>query len=330
MILADKITEERKKLGLSQEELAEKISVSRQAVSKWESAQSVPDLQRIIQMSELFSVSTDYLLKDNIESCNMYTEEGETESPLYKVSMEEANQFLQFTETERHRVATGVQLCILSPVLLIALAGLADNNIWVITEPFAVAAGLLVLFLLVATAVYLFIVHGIRSEPFAHLREMPFEIAYGVSGLVKEQKMSFAPTYTSWLSIGIVLCTLSPLPLLITAVKETPGYILTAMVSLLLIIVSIGVRMIVQVAIMKGGFDVLLQKGDYTVAQKAESHVAEQVGRIYWGVVTAGYLTWSFLTNDWHITWIVWPIAGVLFAPFVAIVKIRINKKTCV
>ena len=43
MILADKIIEERKKLGLSQEELAEKLSVSRQAVSKWESAQSIPD-----------------------------------------------------------------------------------------------------------------------------------------------------------------------------------------------------------------------------------------------------------------------------------------------
>lgn len=48
MILAEKIMEERKKNGWSQEELAEKLSVSRQAVSKWESAQSIPDLQRVI------------------------------------------------------------------------------------------------------------------------------------------------------------------------------------------------------------------------------------------------------------------------------------------
>ena len=67
MILADKITEERKKNGWSQEELADKLGVSRQAVSKWESAGAVPDLQRIIQLSELFSVSTDYLLKDEID-----------------------------------------------------------------------------------------------------------------------------------------------------------------------------------------------------------------------------------------------------------------------
>ena len=62
MILADKIMEERKKNGWSQEELAEKLGVTRQSVSKWESAQSVPDLQRILRMSELFGVSTDYLL----------------------------------------------------------------------------------------------------------------------------------------------------------------------------------------------------------------------------------------------------------------------------
>lgn len=59
--LADKITEERKKNGWSQEELANQLGVSRQAVSKWESAGAVPDLQRILQLSELFGVSTDYL-----------------------------------------------------------------------------------------------------------------------------------------------------------------------------------------------------------------------------------------------------------------------------
>ena len=62
MILADKIIEERKKNGWSQEELANKLGVSRQAVSKWESSGSIPDLQRILQMSELFGVTTDYLL----------------------------------------------------------------------------------------------------------------------------------------------------------------------------------------------------------------------------------------------------------------------------
>ena len=67
MIFADKLVDLRKKSGWSQEELAEKLNVSRQAVSKWEGAQSVPDMARIIQLSELFGVSTDYLLKDSLE-----------------------------------------------------------------------------------------------------------------------------------------------------------------------------------------------------------------------------------------------------------------------
>ena len=62
MILANKITEERKKNGWSQEELANQLGVSRQAVSKWESASSVPDLQRVLELSKLFGVTTDYLL----------------------------------------------------------------------------------------------------------------------------------------------------------------------------------------------------------------------------------------------------------------------------
>ena len=59
MILADKIIKERKKNNWSQEELAEKMNVSRQAVSKWESAQATPDIEKILQLASLFGVTTD-------------------------------------------------------------------------------------------------------------------------------------------------------------------------------------------------------------------------------------------------------------------------------
>ena len=68
MILADKIIRLRKKNGWSQEELAEKMNVSRQAVSKWESTQTTPDLEKILLLSSLFGVTTDYLLKDELEA----------------------------------------------------------------------------------------------------------------------------------------------------------------------------------------------------------------------------------------------------------------------
>ena len=63
MNMADRIQNLRKTKGISQEELAEALGVSRQAVSKWESGQSSPDLDKIVQLSEYFEVSTDHLLK---------------------------------------------------------------------------------------------------------------------------------------------------------------------------------------------------------------------------------------------------------------------------
>lgn len=63
MNIADRIQYLRKQKGLSQEEMADKIGVSRQAVSKWESEQTTPDIDKIIIMSELFGVTTDYILK---------------------------------------------------------------------------------------------------------------------------------------------------------------------------------------------------------------------------------------------------------------------------
>lgn len=63
MNIADRIQALRKAKGLTQEELADRLGVSRQAVSKWESEQSAPDLERVIAMSGIFEVTTDYLLK---------------------------------------------------------------------------------------------------------------------------------------------------------------------------------------------------------------------------------------------------------------------------
>ena len=71
MIFADKLIQLRKKNGWSQEELANLMNVSRQSVSKWEGAQSIPDLDKMVKLSELFGVSTDFLLKDEIEECEV-------------------------------------------------------------------------------------------------------------------------------------------------------------------------------------------------------------------------------------------------------------------
>ncbi len=66
MQLNDKILLLRKKKGWSQEQLADRVGVSRQSVSKWESGNAMPDLDKIVVLSRIFNVTTDYLLKDDV------------------------------------------------------------------------------------------------------------------------------------------------------------------------------------------------------------------------------------------------------------------------
>ena len=129
MILADKIIENRKKNGWSQEALAEKLGVSRQSVSKWEGAQAVPDLKKILQLSEVFGVSTDYLIRDEIEEAptqEMPPVDNGLEEPVRSVSMEEASSFLEENETASRTISTGVMMCIWLPVPLSVLQQLAS------------------------------------------------------------------------------------------------------------------------------------------------------------------------------------------------------------
>lgn len=89
MILADKITALRKKAGWSQEELAEQLGVTRQSVSKWEGAQSVPDMDKVVQMSRLFGVTTDFLLKDELSEEEPVPEGGVNHSAMQALLEEE-------------------------------------------------------------------------------------------------------------------------------------------------------------------------------------------------------------------------------------------------
>lgn len=314
MILADKIIEERKKNGWSQEELANKLGVSRQAVSKWESAGSIPDLQRILQMSELFGVTTDYLLKDEIEEerLNEYVE-----TKTIKVSMEEANQYLDMKSRGSRIVANATSLCIVSPVPLIVLGRMAEDHT-------LVGFGLVFLLILVAIAVYLFVNYGLHESHMQHLEKESFETEYGVSGMVCERREQYESTFTRNIAIGVVLCILSVIPTIMAGVMEVEDYMSGISVGILLIIVSIGVNILIRAGMIKSSYDTLLQEGEYTVEEKHLKKKTDVFLGAYWRLIVAIYLGWSFWTNNWEFTWIIWPVAGVLYAAVPGIVKMII------
>lgn len=328
MILADKITEERKKNGWSQEELAEKLGVSRQAVSKWESAGSMPDLQRVIQMAELFGVSTDYLLREDMvqEEVSVYTDTGNSSSgPVRRVSMEEANVFLDMKKKSAPVIANAVFMCIISPVLLILLASMAEEPMFRISENFASGVGVVFLLTVIAAAVFLFITNGIKESHMEHLEKDCFETEYGVTGMVKERSRSFEPVYTRGLAIGVVLCIISVVPLFIAAAMEAPDYICGIFVCVLLVMIACGVNLIIRVSMIKGSYDTLLQEGEFSKEEKKAKKKLGALSSAYWCLATAIYLGWSFWTMQWDLTWIVWPVAGVLYAAVSGIMRMIVG-----
>ena len=330
MILADKIIENRKKNGWSQEELAEMLGVSRQSVSKWEGAQAVPDMKKIVQMSELFGVTTDYLLKDEIEDLpdiELAEDSGRSfgydDIPVRKVTMEEASEFLNYNRSIAGIVSIAVMLCILSPVLLIALAALSEAGKIGMSEDTSAFAGLAVLFCFVGVAVAIFVKVGISGQRFKYFEEEMIETAYGVSGMVSERRKAYQERHTRDMVIGVTLCVVSVIPLFIAGMlsSENDLYV-TLAVSVLLTVVALGVKIIVNTSVIWGSMDKLLEEGDYTRMNKKLS----KYDGIYWMIMTAIYLAASFLTMRWDRTWIIWPVAGVLFAAYRELIKSRIGR----
>lgn len=315
MILADKIIMLRKKSGMSQEELAEKMNVSRQSVSKWEGAQSVPDLDKILKLSRLFGVSTDYLLKEEQGELEyIVTDTSEEISPVRRVSMEEANEFLRVKAAAAGHIALAAFLCILSPICLIALGAAAEAGLVPVSEDFAGAMGLIVLVLMVVPAVAIFISCGTKTSPYEYLEKEIFETEYGVSGMVRERKEQYREHYNRGNVLGACLCILSAIPLFASSFVATNDFGYALGLAATIVMAGVGVTFFIRVGIPWASMEKLLQEGEYTRERKRRNPVADAIAGVYWLLTTALYLGYSLYTNDWGRSWILWPVAGVLFA----------------
>lgn len=329
MIFADKLIRLRRQSGWSQEELAEQMNVTRQSVSKWEGAQAVPDLEKILRLSQLFGVSTDYLLKDEIETVEPAPEAEE--STLRRVSMEEANAFLAAKAATARPIALGVLLCILSPVCLLILGAMCEQPYSGMSGGFAAGLGLLILLGMVAAAVAIFVSCGSRTGRFEYLEKEIFETEYGVTGMARTRKEQYKSTYDRGTLLGTCLCVISPvflfLGMAVFSGDERDELLLVFCLCLTLVLAGVGVLFLVAVGIPWASYEKLLQEGDYSREEKSRLPVTGAVSTAWWLTATAVYLAWSFASDNWELTWIVWVVAGVLFPAVLSLVRAFTRKK---
>lgn len=319
MILADKIIYLRKKAGWSQEELAEEMNVSRQSVSKWEGAQSVPEMDKILMLSSIFGVSTDFLLKDELEELDGITISDSNVS-VRKVSIEEASSLIEISQVGAPRLALGVFLCIMSPTVFLLLTTLQESGKSSLSSNMATFIGLAVILISVACAVGIFIFTSSNMKATDFLDTDQFELQYGVESIIREQQEKNRPSYLLQLVIGIGLCIIAALPLLFFSDGSEIQVIIGLITTLFL--VACGVFTLVRTVTRYAIYDKILQEGDYQPQNKKSEKIIGIVASIYWTVIVTVYLAYSFVTSNWAWSWAIFPVAGVLFGGIAGAISI--------
>ena len=332
MILAEKIIQLRKQNGWSQEELAMRIGVSRQSVSKWESMSSLPDLDKIIKLSEIFGVSIDYLLKDDMDEEPGYEPDviesikNEDKESIVEVTLEEANRYMKLVEKASVRIAEGVAACILSPVCVILLAGFSDTGAISMNEDLMGGIGSAVLLIMIACAVMIFVSYGIQLSKFEYLEKEVLSLQYGIAGIVEAKQEAHEPKFKNSIASGVALCILSVVPLLIAAGFNLSDDVYISLTAVLFVFVACGVFLFVKEGMIHSCYQKLLEEGDYSVEKKRSSKKNDAITTIYWCVVVALFLGVSFVKMAWDRTWIIWPVAAVLYVAVIAVAD-SIRKK---
>lgn len=318
MILSEKIVTLRKQLGWSQEELAEKLSISRQSVSKWELGAAIPDLDKILKLSEVFGVSTDYLLKEE-EEVAVYTGKEER-SEEKTVSAEEADLYMRKMKESAGKLAGAVAFFIFSPVCLILFCGLSQESM--MREKVAGGLGLMILLLLVAAGVGICIWWSMELKEFEYLKSEYFTLAYGVEGIVEKKKQEFKNTYRNGLVLGVSLCILAALPVCIVSIFEMSNLTVIICVCIMLCLVAAAAAIMTRNGEIMASFNVLLRREDYTDENKREKSRVGWFPGVYWSVATAIFLVDLLLLRDEKSNWLIWVLAGVLYAPFYTLVRL--------
>ncbi|NCC68585.1 MAG: XRE family transcriptional regulator [Clostridia bacterium] len=260
-------------------------------------------------------------MKDEIQT----VEYAGTDEPTQKVrvSLAQAKDFLAAKAKYGRRTALGVALCIISPVTLILLAGSSETKArsMCVSESVAAGVGVTVLLLLVAAAVAVFIISGSSMRRFSYLYKSDLELEYGVFGIIKEKRDNYENKYNIQTAAGVSLCILSVVPLILAGVFSASDFVCIVFTALLLMIVAAAVSLLISGSSVMNSFAVLLQDGDFSAENRESNKKSARIGGVFWTLTTAAYLAWSFVTFDWQITWIIWPVAALVFSAICAAVK---------
>ena len=282
MKFEENLRELRKQLGLSQEELAEKLEVSRQAVSKWENGSAYPEVDKLLLLCDIFHCKIDDLLQGNVKV---------EETVSKRVYEEHENSFAK-------AVTLGVGLIVFSMSLYCYL------------EPFFLGGkeGILhTMFMGVITiAVLIFVFFGMRNADFYKKHgKAPLHI------YTESEVDEFEKTFRKSIVIGVAFILIGVI--FYVFVEKTFGEAVANGTFMLL--VSIAASIFVYYGLMKDKYEKTMKKSKQNMSEYEIEDKERMIG-VWCGcimmVAAIIYLIWSFGWNAWQISWLIFPIAGIL------------------
>jgi len=264
-------------------------------------------------------------LAENLGISNEVSALG-TEPEQINMTDEDVERYFKVTRESGRQVASGVALILFGVIMLILLQSIADVGL--IAEKVAQAFGVGGLLLFVAIAVYMFIMAGVKTDKYEIMETKLVNIDPYLRNRIKLQKDEYIPVFGRTIAAGVFLILLGVIVLVTMTILEIGGDLLPQLlVAGLLAMVAIATALFITGGVKMGAYDKLLNEGDYSKQKKAEADYMQPIAGVYWLLVLGGYLAWSFLGNAWGISWVVWPIAGVLFGAISSIVSMAKHQR---
>lgn len=317
MIFADKLIRLRRRKGLSQEELADKLDVTRQAVSRWEGNQTYPDLSKIVLISKIFEVSTDYLLKDEIEeesvSADKKNEAGEKQD-VRMLTQEETQVYLKNCRISAIFYALATAIFIVGPV--IGYSVLYASSVFRIPIRFQDAIIICISVILISWIVsaVTFVLFSRRKAKYSSFLNAVFEFEYGTEIFLKKEKrkdekvcLSFKITGICMIVIALILIVLGLFSLMTAGNGNMFDYMISA-VSMA--VCAVGA--LVGQTSLKKSYERLCQKGKYE-KELLTKQKAVVLSVFYWLVTAVIFAGAIGLRKDWIFSWVYLIFAALLY-----------------
>lgn len=236
----------------------------------------------------------------------------EEEEILKTIDKEEAQNIINVREKYLKVINAGVWLTIM------AIASC------VLTSVISTTYGVFVLLSLISISVGMFIYSGFQLHEYEYLSKEIFNLTFEAKSYVSELKEEFQNKFRISIIVGVVLCILS-IALFAVISEITKSNELS--VFLFFTCISIAVSTFIYVGTKMENYNLILQEESHSKKSKQNHKLVEQVGAVYWPLVIVGYLIWSFSSMRWEITWIVFPICGIVFGGISSILNSVCNKK---